>query len=304
MGCLVLGSFKVAPAESQYEVRRVVEAAKIHRSLVSGIPNSNILIAIGRTIYLTRFWVATINKASSNFLKHMLNLKHITYLTFDCYGTLIDWENGILQALQPLLQAHRAQVSPEDLLRLYVSHEAVYESKSWRPYRQILREISAAIGAELGITFSQTETDMLPGSISKWPPFSDTVPALRRLQQHFPLVILSNIDDALFAETQKHLQITFANIITAEQLRSYKPAPAHFHEALRRLKVEPSQILHVAQSLYHDHVPARDLGISTAWINRPSRLPGVGLAPAASVQPDITVPDLAALADILDRSRH
>ena len=232
----------------------------------------------------------------------MHNLNRITHLTFDCYGTLIDWENGILRAMQPLIQRHNLNVSAHDLLRLYVSHEANFESKSWRPYRQILREISACIGRELGVTLSDAEMDILPDSIAKWLPFPDSVSALHRLAQNYPLVILSNIDDALFAETQKHLQVGFAQVITAEQLRSYKPAPAHFHEAMRRLKLEPSQILHVAQSLYHDHVPARHLGISTAWINRPGLLAGTGLAPAASVNPDLTFPDLSALADFLDRS--
>jgi 2-haloacid dehalogenase len=226
----------------------------------------------------------------------------ITHLTFDCYGTLIDWENGILQALQPLLQAHGADLSAQELLRLYVAHEASFEAKPWRPYRQILREISTCIACDLGVTLSNSEADILPDSISKWWPFPDSVSALNRLRERYPLVILSNIDDGLFAQTKKHLQVDFAEVITAEQLRSYKPAPAHFLEAMRRRQLKPSQILHVAQSLYHDHVPARRLGISTAWINRPSLLTNAGLSPAAEVQPDLTFPNLAALADWLDRS--
>jgi len=126
---------------------------------------------------------------------------------------------------------------------------------------------------------------------------------LRRFGKRFQLVIVSNIDDDLFAETRKRLEVDFAQIITAEQVSSYKPGEAHFREALRRLNVPPTQILHVAQSLYHDHVPAKRLGFRTAWVNRPSRLADLGLAPAASVEPDIKVADLAGLVRILDAQK-
>ena len=233
----------------------------------------------------------------------MLNLEEITHLTFDCYGTLIDWESGILGAVQPLLRSHGVEASPEKILRLYVTHEAELESQGWRPYREILQEVSAKIGADLGVKLSEAENSLLPGSIKGWLPFSDTLPALRRLEKRFRLVILSNIDDDLFAETRKSLDVDFDQIITAEHVRNYKPDQAHFREALRRLNVAPARILHVAQSLYHDHVPAKRLGLSTAWVNRPSRLADIGLAPAASVEPDIKVSDLAGLVTILDAQK-
>src|SRR6266478_5586167 len=169
----------------------------------------------------------------------MLNLEEITHLTFDCYGTLIDWESGILGAVQPLLRSHGVEALPEKILRLYVTHEAQLESKGWRPYREILRQVSAKLGADLGVKLSETENSLLPDSIKGWLPFSDTLPALRRLEKRFRLVILSNIDDDLFAETRKRLDVDFDQIITAEHVRNYKPDQAHFREALRRLNVAP-----------------------------------------------------------------
>jgi 2-haloacid dehalogenase len=212
---------------------------------------------------------------------------------------LIDWESGILAAMQPLFRSHGVDASPERILRLYVTHEAQLELQGWRPYREILREVSARIGADLGVKLSAAEKNLLPDSIQDWLPFIDTLPVLHDLANRFKLVILSNIDDALFAETQKRLEVDFALIITAEQVHSYKPGQAHFREALHRLNVPPGQILHVAQSLYHDHVPAKRLGLRTAWVKRPSRLTEIGLAPEAAVEPDIKVADLAGLLTIL-----
>jgi len=223
-------------------------------------------------------------------------LDDITHLTFDCYGTLIDWERGILAASAPLLTRLGAQATPEAILRSYAQHEARLESQGWKPYRDVLRDVMIGIAADFGVPVSESESNVLVDSLPAWPPFPDTVAALQKLATRFRLVILSNTDDALFAETQKQLRVHFADVITAEQVRSYKPGHAHFQEALRRLNLSAPQILHVAQSLYHDHVPARQLGFNTAWVNRPSLLAGTGLAPAAVVQPDIVVPDLATLA--------
>src|SRR5260370_29330189 len=131
----------------------------------------------------------------------MINLEEITHLTFDCYGTLIDWESGILGAMGPLFRSHGVDAPPEKLLRLYVRHEAELESKGWRLYRHILREVSARIGADLGVRLTEVENDLLSASIKNWLPFSDTIPSLRRLGKRFQLVIVSNIDDDLCAET-------------------------------------------------------------------------------------------------------
>jgi 2-haloacid dehalogenase len=226
----------------------------------------------------------------------MTPLDQISHLTFDCYGTLIDWERGILAATQPVLARLGASVSPEAILRSYVQHEARLEAQGWRAYREVLAGVMIALAGDFGVPLPEAQSGTLASSLPLWPPFPDTEAALERLSTRFRLVILSNTDDSLFAETQKRLPVPFATVITAEQVKSYKPGPAHFHEALRRLEVPAARILHVAQSLYHDHVPARQLGFNTAWVNRPSLLPGTGLAPTASVRPDLVVPDLATLA--------
>jgi len=227
----------------------------------------------------------------------MISIDEITHLTFDCYGTLMDWEHGILSAMQAWLVRSSATVSPEVILRSYVHHEARLENQSWMPYRQVLRGVMLGIAKDLSIRLKTGEEDTLANSLSVWPPFPDTVAALQRLSARFKLVILSNTDDSLFQETRKQLKVQFAEIITADQVKSYKPSHAHFNEALRRLDLPANRILHVAQSLYHDHEPARRLGFHTAWINRPSLLTGTGLAPDSHAMPDLTFTDLASFSD-------
>ena len=224
----------------------------------------------------------------------MILLDEISHLTFDCYGTLIDWESGILNAVQPLTVRLGTTASPEVILRSYVQHEARLERQPWMLYREVLRRVMLGIAKDLGVHLRTRDEDTLIDSLASWPPFPDTVAALERLSTRFKLVILSNTDDSLFRETQKQLKVQFAEIVTAEQVRSYKPGHAHFKEALRRLDLPAHRVLHVAQSLYHDHEPARQLGFHTAWINRPSLLPDTGLAPDSSAKPDFTFTDLAA----------
>jgi len=223
----------------------------------------------------------------------MIPLDEISHLTFDCYGTLIDWERGILNAIQPLLTREGVIATPEAILRSYVQNEARLEQGRWIPYWEILRGIMRGIASDLSFPLPPGEDSALVDSLPAWPPFSDTVTALERLSSRFQLVILSNTDDLLFRETQKQLKVQFAEIITAEQVKSYKPGHAHFNEALRRLGVSANHVLHVAQSLYHDHVPAGQLGFHTAWIKRPSLLSGTGVAPDASAKPNLAFPDLA-----------
>lgn len=228
-------------------------------------------------------------------LPGMIPLDDISHLTFDCYGTLIDWERGILNAVQPLM-ARSGAASPEAILGSYVRNEARLEKGPWISYRDILRGVMLGIAKDLGVSLRTGEEDTLVDSLSWWPPFPDTAAALQRLSKRFKLVILSNTDDSLFRETQKHLKVQFADVITAEQVKSYKPSHAHFVEALRRLDVPAKSILHVAQSLYHDHAPAGQLGFHSAWINRPGFLTGTGLAPASNAQPHVTFTDLASFA--------
>jgi 2-haloacid dehalogenase len=225
----------------------------------------------------------------------MINFNAFTHLTFDCYGTLIDWETGILNATRPVLQRHGLAVAETTILQLYAKHEAQLEAGPYRAYRAVLRGVMAGMAGELGFTPSAAEHDALANSVAFWPPFADTVEALIRLQKRYKLVILSNIDDDLFAGTQRHLGILFDAVITAQQVGSYKPAVANFQTAVVRLGVPVGQILHVAQSLYHDHAPAQALGFTSVWVNRPSRLPGTGVSLPVEVSPDLEVPDLITL---------
>ncbi len=225
----------------------------------------------------------------------MIHFENFTHLTFDCYGTLIDWETGILAAVKPILAQRTIAATDAQLLELYTKAEAAQEFGPYQPYRTILRNVMADIAAELGFAPTEAELNVLPDSVGQWPAFADTVAALKRLQTRYKLVIISNIDDAMFAESNKRLQVTFDAIITAQQVGSYKPAHHNFHTALQRLGVAQSQVLHVAQSFYHDHVPAQELGLTTVWVNRQSILPGIGLSLPVAVTPDLEVPDMQSL---------
>ncbi len=222
-----------------------------------------------------------------------------THLTFDCYGTLIDWETGILTVLRSVLERHGQTAEDDALLRLYADREAEQEAGDYRPYREVLRGVMAGIAETMAFEPTGDDLDALPDSVGRWPPFADTVDALARLKTRFKLVILSNIDDAMFAETNRHLKVEFDDIITAQQVGSYKPSHANFNHALARLAVPREQVLHVAQSIFHDHVPAKALGFTTVWVNRASRCPRTGVAPPAHATPDFEVPDLKGFADML-----
>ncbi len=231
----------------------------------------------------------------------MIDFGRFSHLTFDCYGTLIDWETGILNAVTPLLARHRIAAEPAEVLALYARHEAAAEAGPYRPYREVLCATLRALAAELGCEPAADELDVLPNSLGRWPPFPDTIESLRWLKARYRLVILSNIDDDLFAGTARQLQVQFDAVITAQQVRSYKPALVHFRTALDRLGASPRQLLHVAQSLYHDHAPAKRLGFTTVRVNRPSRLAGTGVSLPAEARPDFEVPDLWSLVELIQR---
>ncbi len=221
---------------------------------------------------------------------------HFRFLTFDCYGTLIDWETGILAALRPIIRAHGKKIADPKLLELYGEFEAQGEAPPFRPYREVLAGVVRAFGRHLGFTPSPEEQASLAVSLKNWEPWPDTVEALRRLETKFKLAILSNIDDDLFAATGGKLKVRFADVVTAQQSGCYKPCLDLFRLALQRLGASPDQVLHVAQSVYHDVVPAKSLGIATVWVNRPSARPGVGAVRASAEQPDWKIPNLATLA--------
>lgn len=206
-------------------------------------------------------------------------------ITFDCYGTLIDWETGIAAAFRDAgLDQDRGE-----LLSAYAEIEAEVEHEQYRLYADVLRETAVRVGSRFGW---QTDGSFLPASLPGWKPFPDTNEALERLTSAgYRLGILSNVDDVLIAGTRRHFTVDFDVIITAQQVRSYKPAAAHFLAA--REAIGNARWLHAAQSNFHDIVPANALGVPTAWVNRRGQTALPGGTPAFEVR------DLAGLADAL-----
>ena len=226
----------------------------------------------------------------------MLDFSRFEILTFDCYGTLINWEDGILRCLRRILAAHGKDTDDATILRLYGDFEASAEQGAYRRYREVLQSVVRQFGEQLGFVPTQQEVRSLPGSVQEWKPWPDTVSALSELQGWFRLAIISNIDDDLFAATQPQLGAEFDQVITAQQAGSYKPSLKIFELALSRVGVPAHRILHVGQSLYHDVLPAQSLGLATVWVNRPSARTGVGAVKAAEGHPDLQVSSLAELA--------
>ena len=226
----------------------------------------------------------------------MLDFDRFQWISFDCYGTLVDWETGIFEAVAPVLSSHGIRKSRAEILSLFADAEPRVQCASYLEYRHVLRRVMALIGGELG--FQPTESDLacLADSLPHWPVFPDTVGALRALQSRFKLAVISNVDDYLFAGTAKALGIDFEVVVTAQQVRDYKPNLRHFHAAAEQMAVATDAWLHVAESLYHDIAPAHRLGIASVWVNRSDRGGGTQRTDAV---PDLVVPDLATLARIM-----
>ena len=218
-------------------------------------------------------------------------------LTFDCYGTLIDWEAGLLAAFHPILIAHGIAVDDEDLLTQYARHEAAAEAGPYLTYRNVLARGLADVAAETGFTPKPAEIDAFAESVADWPAFPDTGAALARLTNRFRLGVITNCDDDLFAASQRRLGVRFDWVITAQQARAYKPSERNFQLAFERIGLPRERILHVAQSLFHDHVPAKRLGLMTVWIDRRHDRPGSGATPPAAATPDARFVDMTSFAD-------
>ncbi|MGB9489192.1 MAG: haloacid dehalogenase type II [Terriglobales bacterium] len=225
-----------------------------------------------------------------------MDFSHFTTISFDCYGTLIDWEAGMLPVLRALLARHNCNLADGAILELHGEFEAEAEAGPYRSYGEVLQSVVRAFGERLGFQPSPSESRSLHESVAGWPAFPDTVAALRQLKTRYKLAVISNIDANLFAETRKLLDIEFDAVVTAEQARSYKPSVHNFELSLQTLGIAREQLLHAGQSIYHDVIPARSLGIATAWVNRKSARPGIGAVRAAEGRADVEVSDLAALA--------
>ena len=222
-------------------------------------------------------------------------------LSFDCYGTLIDWETGLSRALRPL--AGRSAKTPDELLDAYgpIEHEVEEASPELR-YSELLERVHDGLCDRLGVERNAAEAAALGASVGDWPAFPDSAEALNYLKGHFKLVILSNVDRASFAGSNRRLSVEFDYIFTAEDIGSYKPALRNFDYMINRLAqdgIGKGDLLHVAQSLFHDHAPANRLGIASAWIDRRHDKPGSGATAIPAERPhfDFRFTSLAELAD-------
>ncbi len=219
-------------------------------------------------------------------------------LTFDCYGTLIDWETGLLDAFRPILDARGITLDGDALLERYARHEAAAEAGPYRRYREVLAAGLRGVATELGFAPTEAELARFGGSVADWPAFPDSAEALARLAGRFRLGVITNCDDDLFAASNVKLGVAFDCVVTAQQVGAYKPDEAGFRAAFDRIGLPRERILHVAQSIYHDHVPARRLGLTSVWIDRRHGRSGSGATPVAEgADPAATYPDLASVAD-------
>src|SRR4051812_18953881 len=173
-----------------------------------------------------------------------LNFDQFSVITFDCYGTLINWEVGILGALQPILKKHGRNLSDAGVLELYSTFEPQIQSGEYKPYRQVVAEKVRRVGAKLGFTPKQQKIDSLGESIKDWPPFPDTTAGLRKLKTKYKLAINTNIDDDLLAHSLRLIGDPFDYLITAQQAKSYKPSLNNFNLALKKIGLPKENVLH------------------------------------------------------------
>ena len=236
-----------------------------------------------------------------------LDLTSFKVLSFDCYGTLIDWEAGMVAVLAPWAREQGLEVSDEDLLLAYAGAEAAVEQGPFAQYPEVLAAAFRRVGDEFGRPVGDAWARRLGDSVPDWPAFPDSADALARLAEHYKLIILSNVHRDGFAGSNRRLQGDFAAIITAEDVGAYKPAENHFRAldaTLAGLGVGRGELLHVAQSLFHDHVPAKREGLASVWINRRQDRPGWGATPEPSAEWSYAAEfgSLAAFADAVDEA--
>jgi 2-haloacid dehalogenase len=238
-----------------------------------------------------------------------MKLTDFKVLTFDCYGTLIDWETGLFNSLRTL-GARAGRAKPRDkVLEEFGRHEFAQQAETpAMPYSQLLAVVYRRLANAWGITASNEEANAFGASIPDWPEFADSAAALQYLKRYYKLVILSNVDRLSFRSSNARLGVDFDAIYTAQDIESYKPSDRNFEYMLRRLREDfgfgKSDVLHVAQSLLHDHAPANRAGLASAWIDRRHGEDGWGatLPPAGTPRYDYRFESMAALADAHERA--
>ncbi len=227
------------------------------------------------------------------------DLSSFRLLSFDCYGTLIDWERGILAALAPVFESRAIHADDEELLEAFGRIEPeVQADEPGLAYRGILERVLAELGEDFGFPVSQEECQAFAASVADWPAFPDSGAALARLAERYDLAILSNVDDDLFAGSAQRLGVDFTHVFTAQRIGSYKPDPRNFEYLIEHAGVPEQAILHVAQSRFHDVAPARALGLTTVWVNRRGDAGSGGATAPSDAVPHLEVPDMATLAHL------
>jgi len=230
-----------------------------------------------------------------------MTLTDFDALTFDCYGTLIDWESGILAAVRPWLADRGAAREAEDILETFADIENRLEAEQPAMlYPHILAAVMKEMSGRWGVTCGDAQAAAFGASVPDWPAFPDSAEALAYLKRHYRLVILSNVDRASFGGSNRRLGVDFDRVLTAQDIGSYKPDRRNFEHMLKELSqmgIEKSRILHVAQSRFHDHAPAKKLGLATAWIDRRHGKRGAGatLPVTDEIMPDFTFTSMAGL---------
>jgi len=232
-----------------------------------------------------------------------MKLADFKALTFDCYGALIDWEAGLYTALQPLLKKGGVTLPRDEVLATFARHESAQQTVTpGMIYSELLAEVHRRLAREWNVTDDEKDAVAFGKSVPDWPAFPDTAASLQYLQKHYKLVILSNVDRDSFAGSNRRLGVTFDLICTAQDIGSYKPDPRNFSyliEKVAELGVPKAQILHTAQSLFHDHVPAQAAGLRSAWIDRRHQAEGWGatMPPKGTPKFDFRFASLAALVE-------
>jgi len=231
-----------------------------------------------------------------------MKLTKFKALSFDCYGTLIDWETGIEALVRPWLAAINSPIPVDLVLSSFALMQAKHQQV--RPallYSEVMRRTWHDIEGQFGWDADAGHAEAFARSVAEWPPFADTVDSLRYLSQHYKLTILSNVDNASLAGTLKLLQVPFTFTVTAEDVGSYKPGLPHFEKAIQKLGaigIKKDELLHVAQSKHHDINPGRQLGLTTVWVNRRFNKRGSGATLATDATPHLTVTSLVELVQL------
>ncbi len=236
-----------------------------------------------------------------------MRLRDFSVLSFDCYGTLIDWESGMMAALAPLAARAARPLARDEILEAHAAAESSQQAQTpTMPYRELLAIVFKRLAERWGVAVSHEECVAYGRSVPDWPAFPDTVDALRALKRHYKLVILSNVDNESFAGTQRRLAVPFDAVITAEDAGSYKPDPRNFDCMLARLApglggppIGPADLLHTAESLFHDHGPANAAGLASCWIHRRHEQGGFGatMDPGTMPRTDFRFTSLAAMVE-------